>query len=273
MRILAVAAMAALLGGAGTARAAEDQPAPTRESWSFAGPIGTYDRGQLQRGFKVYREVCSVCHGLKLVAFRTLSQPGGPGFTDAQVRSLAAEYRINDGPNDRGEMFERPGRPSDYLPSPDPNEAAARARFNGALPPDLSVIAKARSYEVGFPGFILDAFKQYQEGGVDYIHAYLTGFSDPPAGVTLAPGQFWNKYFPGHRTAMRPPFQNGQVEYTDGAPTTIDQYARDVSAFLMWAAEPHLEARKHIGLQVMVFLLLLTGLLYFTKKKVWVAAH
>jgi cytochrome c1 len=274
MRILPFIAVASLFVGAHGALAAEEgQPLPPRQAWAFAGPFGKFDRGQLQRGFKVYREVCGACHGMKLVPFRALAEPGGPGFTEAQARTVAGEYRVQDGPNDRGEMFDRPARLSDPIPSPDPNEQAARARFNGALPPDLSVIAKARGYETGFPGFILDAFKQYQEAGVDYVAAYLTGYENPPAGTTLAEGTFWNKYFPGHRTAMRPPFQAGQIEYTDGTPATPDQYAHDVAAFLMWASEPHLEARKRMGLQVMIFLLVFAGLIYFTKKKVWADAH
>ncbi len=169
--ILAAAVAALSLSAAPAAFAAEAAAKPARQSWSFAGPFGLYDRAQLQRGFKVYREVCGTCHGLKLVAFRTLASPGGPGFTEPQAKSVASEYRITDGPNERGEMFERPGQLSDYILSPDPNEQAARARMNGALPPDLSVIAKARSYEVGFPGFVFDAFKQYQEAGVDYVYA------------------------------------------------------------------------------------------------------
>jgi ubiquinol-cytochrome c reductase cytochrome c1 subunit len=270
MRKLTLAAFAVLaLGAATPSFAADEMVKPERQHWSFAGPFGSYDRAQLQRGFKVYREICSACHGLKLVAFHSLAQPGGPGFSDGQAKTVAGEFRINDGPNDRGEMFERPGRLSDYIPSPDPNEQAARARFDGALPPDLSVIVKARSYEVGFPGFIIDAFTQYQEGGIDYIFSYLNGFEDPPVGVTLPPTQFWNKVFPDHRTAMRPPVLDGQVEYTDGSPQTIEQYTRDVAAFLMWAAEPHLEARKRIGFQVMIFLIVFAGLLYFTKKKIW----
>jgi ubiquinol-cytochrome c reductase cytochrome b/c1 subunit len=271
-RIVVAAALALLLPAAGAAAAETAEP-PARQYWSFWGPLGTYDRGQLQRGFKVYREVCSACHGLKLVAFRSLAQPGGPGFTEPQVKTVAAEYQINDGPNDRGEMFQRPGRLSDYFPSPDPNEQAARARFNGALPPDLSVIAKARSYETGFPRFIFDAFTQYQEGGVDYIYAYLTGYTDPPPNVKVAEGQFYNRFFPSHLTAMRPPLQKDQVEYPDGAPQTIEQYSKDVTAFLMWAAEPHLEARKRIGLQVMIFLLVFAAMMYFVKKRVWSAAH
>jgi len=274
MRILPLLAVASVLAGAHAVLAAEEgQPLPPRQAWTFAGPFGKFDRGQLQRGFKVYREVCGACHGMKLVPFRALTEPGGPGFTEAQARTIAGEYRVTDGPNDRGEMFERPARLSDAIPSPDPNEQAARARFDGALPPDLSVIAKARGYEVGFPGFIFDAFKQYQEAGVDYVAAYLTGYENAPAGTTLAEGTFWSKYFPGHGTAMPPPFQAGQVEYTDGTPATPEQYARDISAFLMWAAEPHLEARKRIGLQVMVFLVIFAGLLYLTKKKIWSRAN
>jgi ubiquinol-cytochrome c reductase cytochrome c1 subunit len=252
---------------------AEEQALAPRQSWSFAGPFGTFDRAQIQRGFHVYRDVCSACHAMKHVAFRNLAQPGGPGFSEAQAKQVASEYRINDGPNDKGEMFDRPGRLSDFFPSPDPNEQAARARFNGALPPDFSEIAKARGAEAGFPWVVFDAVRQYQEGGPDYIYAYLTGYGDPPAGVTLPPTQFWNNYFPGHRTAMRPPLQNGQVEYTDGTPTTTEQYSRDVTAFLMWVAEPHLEARKRIGFQVMIFLIVFGGLAYLSKKKVWADLH
>jgi len=264
--------LACALATAGAA-VADEQEVPPRQSWSFAGPFGTFDRAQIQRGFHVYRDVCAACHSMKLLAFRNLAQPGGPGFSEAQAKQVASEYRITDGPNDKGEMFERPGRTSDYIPAPDPNEQAARARFNGALPPDLSVIAKARGAEAGFPWFVFDAFRQYQEGGPDYIVAYLTGYENAPADAKLADGQFWNKYFPGHRTAMRPPLQNGQVEYTDGTPATIEQYSRDVAAFLMWVAEPHLEARKRTGFQVLIFLIVLAGLAYFTKKKVWADLH
>ena len=266
--------VACALSAASSAIAQEQESlAPPRQSWSFAGPFGTFDRGQIQRGLHVYRDVCSACHSMKHVAFRNLAQPGGPGYSEAQAKQVASEYRINDGPNDKGEMFDRPGRLSDYFPSPDPNEQAARARFNGALPPDFSVIAKARGAEAGFPWFIFDAVRQYQEAGPDYIYAYLTGYGNAPVGVTLPPTQFWNEYFPGHRTAMRPPLQAGQVEYTNGTPTTPEQYSRDVAAFLMWVAEPHLEARKRIGFQVMIFLIIFAGLAYFTKKKVWADLH
>jgi cytochrome c1 len=246
---------------------------PPKNRWSFAGPFGKFDRGQLQRGLKVYREVCSVCHGLKLIAFRSLAEPGGPGFTTAQAQAIAAEYKIQDGPNDQGEMFERPGRLADYFPTPFPNDQAARARYN-AVPPDLSVIAKARGYERGFPYWLLDMLTQYQEHGVDYITALQQGYEDkPPAGVTLPPGNFYNKYYPGHTIAMPPPLTDKRVDYTDGAPMTVEQYSKDISAFLMWAAEPHLEQRKRVGMQVVIFLIVLAGLLYFTKKKVWHAVE
>lgn len=257
------------------AQAAEGGVKPPQLSWSFWGPIGKFDRAQLQRGFKVYKEVCASCHGASLVAFRNLSQPGGPEFTPGQVAALAATYQIKDGPNDQGEMFDRPGRPADRFPSPFPNEQAARAAQGGAYPPDFSVLAKARTYERGFPTFIFDIFTQYQEQGPDYIHALMVGYEEPPAGVTLLPGQNYNKYMPGHLIAMPKPLSDGQIEYPKGpdgkapVPETVDQYARDVAAFMVWMAEPHLEARKRMGLQVMAFLVIFAGLLYYTKKKVW----
>jgi ubiquinol-cytochrome c reductase cytochrome b/c1 subunit len=251
----------------------EEAPAPPTNKWSFAGPFGKYDRGQLQRGLKVYREVCQVCHGLKLVAFRTLADPGGPGLTTAQAGAIAAEYQVKGEPDDQGEVKDRPGRLADTFPSPFPNDNAARARY-GAVPPDLSVIAKARGYERGFPRWVGDIFTQYQEQGVDYITALMQGYKDtPPAGVKIPPGSFYNEYFPGHTIAMPPPLTDNRVEYTDGAPTTVEQYAKDISAFLMWTAEPHLEARKRIGMQVFIFLIVLSALLYFTKKKVWHAVE
>src|SRR5271155_4723721 len=269
--IAAVALAASLSASAttsGLAQEAEGPPQP-RQQWSFSGPFGVYDQAQLQRGFKIYKEVCSVCHSLKLIAFRNLADPGGPNFSEAQAATIAAGYQVTDGPNDKGEMFQRPGRVADYFPPPFANDNAARAALGGGLPPDMSVLAKARSYEAGFPWFIVDAFRMYQEDGPDYIPATLPGYTKPPAGFTLAPGAQYNKYFPGHAIAMPSPLSDGQVEYTDGTPATVDQYARDISAFLMWAAEPTLDARKRLGFQVMIFLIVLTGLLYFTKKRVW----
>jgi ubiquinol-cytochrome c reductase cytochrome c1 subunit len=241
---------------------------PQELSWSFAGPFGTYDKAQLQRGLKVYKEVCSACHSLNLVAFRSLEDLG---YSEAQVKAFAAEYQIHDGPNDDGEMFDRPGKPSDHFPAPFPNEEAAAAANGGAAPPDLSLIAKAREVQRGFPRFIFDIFTQYEEGGPDYIHAFVSGFGQkPPAGVTIPEGTYYNPHFiSAVSTHMPPPLSDGQVAYDDGAPQTVDQYAKDVAAFLMWAAEPHLEARKEIGFRVMIFILIFGVLVYLTKRKVW----
>ncbi|HUI22250.1 MAG TPA: cytochrome c1 [Methylocella sp.] len=238
-----------------------EQPKPPRQEWSFNGFFGRYDQAQLQRGFQVYREVCSNCHSLKLVAFRNLADPGGPGFSEEQVKALAAQYQIKDGPNDAGDMFERPGRPSDYFPWNFPNEQAARAAL-GAVPPDMSLLAKARSYERGFPLFLIDPILQYQEQGPDYIDAILNGYTndkDPN----------WNEYMPGHKIAMPMPLSDGAVDYADGSPKTVQQYAKDVSAFLMWAAEPKLEERKRIGFGVLIFLSVYALLLLAVKKKIW----
>jgi ubiquinol-cytochrome c reductase cytochrome b/c1 subunit len=260
------------LSSAQSARAEDDTP--PKQKWSFSGPLGTYDRGSLQRGLKIYKEVCSNCHSLNYIAFRNLADPGGPGYSEAQVAALASEYKIKDGPNDQGEMFERPGRPADYFPAPFPNEQAARAANGGGLPPDLSLITKARSYERGFPFFIIDFFTQFQEQGPNYVSAILQGFEDkPPAGVTIPDGSYYNKYFPGHAIKMPKPLSDGQVTFDDGSPTTVAQYAHDVTTFLMWAAEPKMEARKQLGLQVFVVLIIFAFLMYFTKKKVWADAH
>ncbi|BCH63374.1 ribosomal protein P2 [Agrobacterium vitis] len=241
------------------------KPAPVE--WSFSGPFGKYDKGQLQRGLKIYKEVCSACHSMNLVSFRTLEDLG---YSEAQVKTFAAEYEVQDGPNASGEMYTRKAVPSDHFPSPFPNHEAAAAANNGAAPPDMSLLAKARGIERGFPTFLLDIFTQYQEGGPDYIHALLTGYQDPPAGVSVAEGTHYNPYFSAASAlAMAPPLSEGQVTYDDGAPQTVDQYAKDVSAFLMWAAEPHLEERKRTGFMVMVFLLIFSGLVYLTKKSVY----
>jgi cytochrome c1 len=273
-RGILVAYVLAALSAVGTHSAgAQEADAPPLLRWSFSGPFGLYDTAQLQRGFKVYREVCSACHSLKLVAFRNLADPGGPSFSEAQAASIAAEFQVTDGPNDKGQMFQRPGKISDNFPPPFPNDQAARAALGGKLPPDMSVLAKARGYERGFPWFIFEVFTDYQEGGPDYIHAILNGYTDPPAGFSLPPGGQYNRYFPGHAIGMPKPLSDGQVEYTDGTPTTVDQYGRDVAAFLMWTAEPTLDARKRLGFQVMMFLIVFTALLYFTKRRVWQAVH
>ena len=273
----AVALLALTVGLAGligspTRAAAEEAETPPALKWSFSGPFGTYDRAQLQRGFKVYHDVCQNCHSLKLLSFRNLAEPGGPGFTEAQVEAIASDYKVKD-LNDQGELVDRPGRPADHFPPPFENDAQARQVTGGALPPDMSVLAKARGYERGFPRFITDIFTQYQEAGPDYIVSIIKGYEDAPAGFNMPAGMQYNTMFPGHAIGMRKPLTDKQVDYTDGSPQTVDQYAKDVAAFLMWAAEPHLEARKRLGFQVMIFLIVFSGLLYFTKKKVWADAH
>lgn len=240
---------------------------PKEVDWTFAGPLGYYDKGQLQRGLKVYSEVCAACHSIKLVPFRML---GDLGYSDAQVKAFAANYEVQDGPNAAGDMYTRKAVPSDYFPSPFPNAEAAAASNNGAAPPDFSLIAKAREIERGFPKFIFDIFTQYQEGGPDYIYSLLTGYENPPAGTTVSQGQHYNPYFNAASVlAMPPPLSDGQVTYDDGTPGTVDQYAKDVASFLMWAAEPHLVDRKQTGFMVMVFLLIFTVLIYLTKRSVY----
>ncbi len=242
---------------------------PEELSWSFAGPFGTWDLGQLQRGLKIYREVCSACHSLELVSFRNLE---ALGYSDAQVRALAAEYQIQDPlPNAEGEMFERPGIPSDRFPNPYANPEQAAASNGGAYPPDLSLMAKARATERGFPTFVFDLFTQYAESGPDYIHALLTGYGqEPPSYVEIQPGTHFNPYFVGGvALAMAQPIQDGQVTYDDGAPETLEQYSRDISAFLMWTAEPHLVERKSTGFVVLLFLVIFGAMVYGVKRKVW----
>lgn len=240
---------------------------PREVDWSFAGPFGHYDKGQLQRGLKVYAEVCSACHSMSLVSFRTLEDLG---YSPEQVKAFAANYQVTDGPNDDGDMFDRNAVPSDHFPAPFANAQAAAASNNGAAPPDFSLIAKARGVTRGFPQFVFDIFTQYQEGGPDYIYSLLTGYQEPPEGVEVPEGTYYNPYFVASASlAMAPPISDEQVTYDDGAPETLDQYSKDVAAFLMWAAEPHLEQRKRTGFMVMVFLVIFTGLLYLTKKSVY----
>ncbi len=240
---------------------------PKHVHWSFAGPFGHWDVGQLQRGLKIYKEVCSACHGLRLVPFRSLE---ALGYSEEQVKAFAAEYDITDGPNADGEMFDRPGIPADRFPSPFENVEAAAAANNGAAPPDMSVLAKARAPERGFPWFIFDIFTLYAENGPDYIYSLLTGYEEAPADFDVPEGSHYNPYFAGAAVlAMAPPLSDGLVTYEDGSPETVDQYSKDISAFLMWTAEPHLVERKAMGFKVMIFLVILSILLYLTKKSVW----
>jgi ubiquinol-cytochrome c reductase cytochrome c1 subunit len=241
---------------------------PMEQSWSFAGPFGTYDKGQLQRGLKVYAEVCSACHSLKRVPFRDLAELG---YSEEQVKSFAAGYEVEDGPNSDGDMFTRPGLPADRFPGPYANEQQAAVANNGAIPPDFSLIAKARAVERGFPQFVFDIFTQYQEAGPDYIYSLLMGYGEePPAHVEIQDGLYYNPYFTaGAALAMAQPLYEESVTYDDGTPATLDQQAKDLSAFLMWAAEPHLQERKEMGFRVMIFLILFAALLYVAKKQVW----
>jgi ubiquinol-cytochrome c reductase cytochrome c1 subunit len=243
-----VAAVGLAAGLAGSGRAEDAAPEPPHQTWSFDGVFGTYDRAALQRGFQVYKDVCSTCHAVKHLYFRDLVELG---YTEDQVKGVAAQYQVNDGPNEQGQMFQRPGRPADKIPAPFPNDEAARAANNGALPPDLSLITKAR------------------EGGPDYVAAILTGFKDPPASFKVMEGMYYNEYFPGHQIKMPPPLSPNQVEYADKTPATVQQMAHDVVSFLAWAAEPTLEARHRMGFKVILFLVIATGIFYAAKRKIW----
>lgn len=231
-----------------TAHAAEDAVTPPDMAWPHEGIFGTYDKNAVQRGYQIYRESCSACHSMKYMSYRNLAEIG---FTEAEIKTIAAEYMVQDGPNDDGEMFERAAKPADRFNSPYPNDKAARYANNGALPPDLSLIIKAR------------------EHGEDYVYGILTGYEDAPHGEQLADGQYWNKYMLGHKIAMPPPLSNGQITYSDGKSASLEQAAADVTQYLAWASEPNLDARKKMGLKVMLFLMMLTALLYLSKKKIW----
>lgn len=287
MKIVAAATFA-LLTGQSAVQAAEGGAHIERQKWSFAGMRGTFDKAQLQRGFQVYQEVCASCHGLKRVNFRNLSEPGGPGFPVEAVKELAATWpnQIFDGPNDqgqiatrKGEIIKRPARPSDPILGPYDNDQAARAAQNGALPPDLSLMTKARSVEYTGSVFahpfhmLRDIVNGYQEGGADYVFAVLNGYGTAPSGMKLAEGMNYNAAFPGNQIAMAAPLSNGRVKYQDGTPGTVEQYARDVTAFLAWTGDPKLEERKGMGLIVMLYLLITSVLLYFAKKKLWAKLH
>jgi len=252
MKRLIIAAAVVLFGlPAGAVLAAEGKAPPERD-WSFSGIFGSFDRGAMQRGLQVYREVCSGCHSLRLIAFRNFA---ALGYSEDEIKALAAEYTVEDGPDQEGEMFERAGLPADRVPSPFPNAKAAAAANNGAVPPDLSLMIKAR------------------DGGADYVHAFLTGYADPPDGVELLDIQNYNLYFPGNLTAMAEPLFEDAVEYADGTPATVEQMASDIVTFLAWAAEPTMEERKRMGIKVILFLLIFTGVLYAVKRKVWADLH
>lgn len=218
-----------------------------KQDWSFKGPTGTFDKASMQRGLKVYREVCAACHGLDRIYFRNLH---ALGYEDGQIKNIASQYMIVDGPDESGEMFDRPGRPSDTFPNPFPNAKAAVAA-NGAYPPDLSLMTKAR------------------KNGSDYLYALLLGYKDAPAGKDIPSGKHWNKYYPGHIITMANPLMDGLISYEDGSPETIEQYAWDVTNFLSWAAQPYLEDQKQTGVKVILFLLAFAGVMYAYKKRIW----
>ena len=275
LRKLSVLAAVVGFAFAGPALAANTHEEPKEVHWSFEGPFGTYDQEQLQRGYKVYREVCSSCHSMNMVAFRNLGDPGGPfwdpkyksSVENGYVKAVAKDYQIADIDRDTGDPIKRPGTPADHFVAPFANEAAARASNGGALPPDMSLLAKAR------------------EGGAAYIYSIVTGYVPPPAGLTVPAGKYYNPYIQGDLSsywkgdpnkvpvggfiAMPPPLADGKVTFDDKAPSTLDAEAKDVAAFLMWAADPKMEERKQTGLAVMIFLVLFAGLLYASYRTLW----
>ena len=224
---------------------------PIKVNWSFKELTGKFDRASLQRGFQVYKEVCSSCHSMQYLSYRNLGEPGGPEFTLEEVKAIAASVEIEDGPDSQGEMFTRPGKPSDKFKNPYPNVEASTVANGGAYPPDMSVLVKARP------------------GGADYMYSVLMGYEEPPAGMKLDDGVYYNKYMIGQKIKMASPLLEGIVEYSDGTEATVDQMAKDVTTFLAWAAEPELEVRHKLGIKVIIYLLLLTILVYLSMKKIW----
>lgn len=308
--VLAVSGGLAASGGLSVASAAEeahdaggaehhDKTHVQRQSWSFGGILGSYDQGQMRRGFQIYNEVCSACHGMNLLSYRNLMEEGGPSFTKAEVEALIAEKEVPAEPDDEGlthgddgSRLMRKALLTDPFLSPYENDKAAMSANGGALPPDLSVMAKARGiphpvdntppsnmfmapingvleYGSWIVGVLKDIATQYQEGGADYIYALMTGYADEaPAGIDVGDKSF-NYVFPGNAISMAAPLSDEMVEYADGTKPTLDQHARDISAFLMWASEPHLNARKNLGLKVLIYLIILSGLMYAVKRTIW----
>ncbi|MEL0206827.1 MAG: cytochrome c1 [Alphaproteobacteria bacterium] len=256
MRKVFVAATMALLAVTGISGAAQAAGGGDvrleKQEWSFAGVFGHYDKASMQRGFQVYLEVCAGCHSLEYVAFRNLADLG---YNEAEIKAIAAEYEVQDGPDEDGEMFMRPARPADRFPSPYANDNQARANNNGALPPDLSLIAKARAY------------------GPDYLYSLLTGYVEAPSSVSVPEGMYYNDAYSGHMIAMPQPIYGDDVEYADGASTSVQAISADVTHFLMWAAEPKLEIRKRIGVAAVFFLSIFLIMSYLAKRRVWADVH
>ena len=222
-----------------------------KTDWSFKGLFGKFDRASLQRGYQVYTEVCAACHSMKYLSYRNLAEDGGPEFSVAEAKAIAASFEVVDGPNADGEMFTRPAKLSDKFVMPYENEKAAQAANGGAYPPDMSVLVKARG------------------GGVDYIYSLLQGYEEAPSGITLDEGVHYNKFMYGNKIKMAAPLSDGIIEYGDGTIASVEQMSKDVTSFLMWAAEPHLEARHKMGFKAIVYLIILTTLVYFSMKKIW----
>lgn len=220
--------------------------------WSFSGPFGTFDKAAMQRGFQVYNEVCAGCHSMKLIAFRNFADLG---YNEAEIKALAAQYEVQDGPNDDGEMFMRPAIPADRMPSPYANDNAARAGNNGALPPDLSLIAKARP------------------NGPNYLYSLLSSYENAPNDQEVPDGMYYNAAYPGHLIAMPQPLYGDDVEYSDGAATSIEAVSADLTQFLMWAAEPKMEVRKRTGVAAVFFLSIFVIFSYLAKRRIWADVH
>ena len=220
--------------------------------WSFEGITGTFDKAALQRGFKVYREICSGCHSMRLLYYRDLIDIG---FSEEEVKAIASDYMVIDGPNDEGEMFERDAKPSDHFVGPFANDQEARVSNNGSLPPDLSVISKARV------------------NGANHLYNLLLGYTEPPENFEVAEGMYYNQWMNGNQIAMAPPLDEGYVDYDDGTENTLPQLAEDLVTFLVWSAEPELEARKNLGIKVILFFIIFGIVVYFTKRRLWRDVH
>ena len=240
-----------LIAGATFSASSAEKAEYLKTDWSFKGLFGKFDRAALQRGYQVYTEVCSSCHSMKYLSYRNLAEKGGPEFTEEQAKAIAASFEVKDGPNSDGEMFTRPGKLSDKFVMPYENVKAAQAANGGAYPPDMSVLVKARG------------------GGVDYVYSLLQGYDDPPADIILDDGVHYNKFMYGNKIKMANPLSDGLVEYADGTNASVEQMSKDVTTFLMWSAEPHLEARHKMGFKAIVYLIILTILVYFSMKRIW----
>ena len=222
-----------------------------KQDWSFKSFFGTFDRASLQRGYQVYTEVCASCHSLKYVSYRNLAEKGGPEFSIEQAKAIASNFEVTDGPNNDGEMFTRPAKLSDKFVMPYANDQEAKLSNGGAYPPDMSVLVKARA------------------GGADYIYSVILGYEDPPEGMKLDDGVYYNKYMYGNKIKMPPQLYDDLVTYADGTPATPEQMAKDITTFLAWTAEPKLEERHKFGFRAIIYLVILTILVYFSMKRIW----